>query len=188
MTTTYYSILAGILAVAAVVATLVLPIETPYFNGLLVFIGLGTLLALPTFWLQSHKLISRRRHATPPTHTVSLAYISPRWRCVKANKFFSQLLGYSAHELSKMDFQRLIHPGDLKYDLPNLQKMLQGQQAHYQTVQRYLDKNGDIVTLQVAVTLTRDKKGKPLYFAAQFQKPHAVPALHYVETVYSTLA
>ena len=103
-----------------------------------------------------------------------------KWRCVKVNKLCCELFGYSARELLKMDFQRLIHPDDFKNDLPSIQKIIAGEQAAHQSQQRYLDKNGDLVFLSVTISLVRDKREKATLFCLSISKtPYAYSAAYY---------
>jgi PAS domain S-box-containing protein len=126
----------------------------------------------------------------PEVETISTAYISLKWRCIKVNNLFCELLGYDARELLKMDFQRLIHPDDFKNDLLSIRKISEGLQQTHQSQQRYLDKNGDLVFLSVTLSLKYAKDGKPLYFVCQFQKPHTLTSATnaYDNPVYSTTA
>ena len=198
-----YYILAGIFVVAAVFFMVDSPVQTFQFSLISLplvtthtvaawLLGSGAIIALYGLGLHANKASFQDPKSlsaeAASQAAISMAYISPKWRCVKANKLFCQLLGYSAQELAKMDFQRLIHADDLKNDLPGIQKMLLGQQHTHQSQQRYLDKNGDLLALAVTISLARDKAGKPLYFVCQFQQPHALPVLNYAKTVYSTIA
>jgi diguanylate cyclase len=102
-----------------------------------------------------------------------MALISPKWRCMKVNKSLCNLLGYDASELMSMDFQRIIHPDDFNKDLPHLKKILDGQLHTHHSMQRYLDKNGDLKSLNVYVSAQRDKQGIPRLLISQFRAIHA---------------
>jgi len=157
MKETTYSILAGILLIVAAFFTLILP---------------------PTLLHRTKPAVvgknKQKLGAVPQSQTIGMAYISLRWRCVKVNKLFCHVLGYSARELLKMDFQRLIHPDDFKNDWPSIQKILAGHETTHQSQQRYLDKNGDLIAVSVTMSLCRNKEGKPLYFICQLQIPHTL--------------
>ncbi len=102
--------------------------------------------------------------------TVSTAYVSFQWRFLKVNRLLCELLDFHAHELVKMDFQRLIHPDDFNKNLSAIQNMLSNQLTTHRTKLRYLDKNGDLLMLDVTIQLAYDKVGKPVYFIFEFQK------------------
>jgi PAS domain S-box-containing protein len=202
--TTYY-ILAGILFIVVAFLRIMQPESLLHFNlfsSLFVIsspLTLGlfclgvALLVVGFFYRLQHVAVDKNKNKIfdePQSETISTAYISLKWRCVKVNKLFCQLLGYGARELLKMDFQRLIHPDDFKNDLLSIQKILDGQQTTHQSQQRYLDKNGDLIALSVTISLMRNKEGKPLYFICQFQKPHTLMPLPESSgsVVYSTTA
>jgi PAS domain S-box-containing protein len=202
MKATSYYILAGILLIVAAFLRVILPASlyhfknlslspSALFNGLFgivvlcVVIGFFSSAKKPTRAKSKHQIFDN-----PQSETISMAYISLKWRCIKVNKLCCELLGYSARELLKMDFQRLIHPDDFKNDLLSIQKIIAGEQTTHQSQQRYLDKNGDLVFLSVTISLARDKERKPLYFICQFQKPHTLIPLDTItdKTAYSTTA
>ena len=119
-------------------------------------------------WLTSRNT-DRTRREFFDFATDGMAFISPKWRCMKVNKSLCDLLGYDARELMSMDFQRIIHPDDFNKDLPHLKKILEGHTQSYHSTQRYLDKNGDLMPLNVYVSAQRDKQGMPRHFISQFK-------------------
>jgi PAS domain S-box-containing protein len=204
-----YYILAGILLISLVFIKSVLPLQSLHFTFFSLPVMISPLFTSGVVWLvmsvviisvsmhvatqffSASKTTSKKIFDEPPVETISTAYISLKWRCIKVNKMCCELLGYDARQLLKMDFQRLIHPDDFKNDLPSIRKISDGQQQTHQSQQRYLDKNGDLVFLSVTLSLKRAKDGKPLYFVCQFQKPHTLnsAASHsYDHPVYSTPA
>jgi PAS domain S-box-containing protein len=203
-----YYILAGIMLIGLVFIKSVLPVQSlhftlfslpvmisPVFTSGVVWLGMIMLIIIvsvhfTTRFFSASKKTPPKIFDEPQVETISTAYISLKWRCLKVNKMFCELLGYDARELLKMDFQRLIHPDDFKNDLLSIRKISEGQQQTHQSQQRFLDKNGDLVFLSVTLSLKRAKDGKPLYFVCQFQKPHTLMSAtnSYDHPVHSTIA
>jgi PAS domain S-box-containing protein len=192
---TLYYILAGIALVSA--AFFLLKLSSHFYVVSAGLLGMGIVIFLfgtighlynLDVWPSTTETFSLQ-HSLKKT-TESTAYVSLKWRFIKVNVLFSKLLGFEIHELNNMDVQRFIHPDDFKNNFSNIQKLLAGQLTSYQSLQRYLDKNGDPLVLDVNVTLARDSTGKPLYFIFAFQKYFVQPfaSTKTANTVYSTFA
>ncbi|MHB1278062.1 MAG: PAS domain S-box protein [Bacteroidia bacterium] len=89
-----------------------------------------------------------------------------RWQSV--NKGLCEMLGYTEDELLELTFVDITHPDDLGWDMENREKMLRGEQDHYQAEKRYLHKKGFIVWVSVNVAVIR-AGAKPVYFVVQIE-------------------
>ncbi len=85
-------------------------------------------------------------------------------RFLRINQKFCDIVGYSKEEMLERTFQDITHPDDLDIDLENAQRLLDGQLESYSTEKRYLRKNGEIVWVNITVSLVRDNTGSPSYF------------------------
>ena len=86
-----------------------------------------------------------------------------------ANESLTRLLGYSEPQLLTMTFQEITHPEDLEADLALRDQLVAGEIDSYTMEKRYITASGDVVWVQLSVTLTRDADQQPLYFIAQIQ-------------------
>src|SRR6185503_5436624 len=67
------------------------------------------------------------------------------------------------------NFQAITHPDDLETDLGYAKQLLAGEIPTYHMEKRYIHKRGDIVWIQLDVSLVHDSEGRPVYFIAQIQ-------------------
>jgi PAS domain S-box-containing protein len=98
---------------------------------------------------------------------IGMAIVSLRGEWLRINNSISEILGYKSSELIKLSFQDITHPDDLNKDLNLLNEALRGKQESYQMEKRYLHKNGHIVWAILAVSVVKDRFGKPLHFISQ---------------------
>jgi len=88
---------------------------------------------------------------------------------IKTNKTFQKILGYSSEELAAINWQELTYPDDLARDQANLQLMISGKYQSIRWEKRYINKNGEIVWVDISSVLQRDSDGNPLYFITSIQ-------------------
>ncbi len=98
---------------------------------------------------------------------MALVALDGKW--LKVNASICQIVGYSEEELLALTFQDITHKDDLNDDLCYVQQMLSGEIENYQMEKRYLHKQGQIVWVQLTVSLVKDNAGKPLFFISQIQ-------------------
>ncbi|WP_200163405.1 PAS domain S-box protein [Cerasicoccus arenae] len=97
---------------------------------------------------------------------IGKALVSVEGKWMQVNKKICELLGYTEEELLKMDFQQITHPDDLDSDLQLLKQTLVGEIDEYSIEKRYFRKDGNIVFVQLSVSLIR-KENKPKFFISQ---------------------
>ena len=83
---------------------------------------------------------------------------------LRINQKFCDIVGYSQEEMLERSFQDITHPDDLDMDDEYAQRMLDDQLESYSTEKRYIHKNGEIVWVNVTVSLVRGETGSPSYF------------------------
>ena len=100
---------------------------------------------------------------------IGMALISSQGDYLRVNKCFCQLTGYSASELSALNFRDLTHPDDLDATLKATQQLFSGEVAAVELEKRYLHRDGHPVMTSINVSLVRDENQAPAYLIAQVQ-------------------
>ena len=95
---------------------------------------------------------------------VGMAHIGPDGRWLRANDMLCAMIGYARDELLRMTFQDITHPDDLATDLASAHRLLAGEIATYALEKRYFRKDGQIVWVNLTVSLVRKADGSPDYF------------------------
>jgi PAS domain S-box-containing protein len=75
---------------------------------------------------------------------------------VRANPAFCALLGYSKAELRGMSYQQLIHPDDRAEGAERFAALQRGELSESQALTRVLRKDGEVVWLELHVTILRE--------------------------------
>ena len=114
--------------------------------------------------------LSEERFASAFDHApIGVALVSLSGRFLKANRALCEIVGYTAEELSRRDFQDLTHSEDLDADLAHVRNLIEGRATSYHMEKRYYHKDGHIVWVNLHVSLARNREGKPLHFISQIQ-------------------
>jgi len=100
---------------------------------------------------------------------IGKALVSPDGHWLRVNQALCRIVGYSAEELLRIDFQSITHPDDLAQDLHFVSEMLDGKQTYYEVEKRYIHKSGHTIWMLLSVSLIRDEHQQPLYFISQMQ-------------------
>lgn len=83
---------------------------------------------------------------------------------LEVNQKLCDIVGYSRKELLATDVQLITHPDDLNTDLDLVNQVLNDEIKTYSLDKRYFRKSGDIVWINLSVSLVRDNEEQPLYF------------------------
>lgn len=83
---------------------------------------------------------------------------------ITSNSRLEQILGYSTGELENVSINDISSPDDLSFDREQIKKIAVGEIPFYHMNNRYYKKNGEIVWVNVTVTMIRDNNENPLYF------------------------
>ncbi|MBT9591412.1 MAG: PAS domain S-box protein [Thiobacillus sp.] len=102
--------------------------------------------------------------ATFEQAAVGIAMVSPEGHWLRVNQKLCDIVGYAEPELLSKTFQDITHPDDLETDIGYLHQMLAREIEHYAMEKRYCHKNGNIVWINLTVTLVWKPDGKPDYF------------------------
>jgi len=100
---------------------------------------------------------------------IGMALVAPEGRFIRVNRALSEIVGYSAAELTGMTFQIITHPDDLDADLALVERLARGEIPRYHFEKRYVRKDGTIVDAMLSVSLLRGPDGAPRYFISQIE-------------------
>ncbi|MEO7299631.1 MAG: PAS domain S-box protein [Verrucomicrobiota bacterium] len=95
---------------------------------------------------------------------VGMAIAGMDGRFEEVNQKFSDILDYSAEELSALTFLEVTYPTDLPQTEKEMGRLLAGEITDYSLEKRYIRKDGAIVWVFCTVTLLRDEAGVPNRF------------------------
>jgi PAS domain S-box-containing protein len=93
-----------------------------------------------------------------------MAHVATDGRWLRVNGRVCAMTGYARDELLGMTFQDITHPGDLATGLASVDQLLAGEIATYAMEKRYIRKDGEIVWINLTVSLVRKADGTPDYF------------------------
>ncbi|UXY14231.1 PAS domain S-box protein [Chitiniphilus purpureus] len=103
---------------------------------------------------------------------VGIAFVDLDGSWLRVNRKLCELLGYAEERLLGLTFQEITYPDDLETDLAQLQRLLNGQLSHYTTEKRYFRGNGEIIWINLTVSLRRQANGNPLHFISVIEDIH----------------
>jgi len=84
-------------------------------------------------------------------------------RFIEVNPAFSEILGYTEEQLKQLTFRDITAPEDMKKEIPLIEQGRAGEISSYHTEKRYIKSNGEIVWVNLTVSMLRDGEGKLLY-------------------------
>ncbi|MCG2577612.1 ATP-binding protein [Dechloromonas sp. XY25] len=108
--------------------------------------------------------LEERFRATFEQAAVGIAHVAPDGRWLRVNRKLCDIVGYEHDELLATTFQDITYPPDLDADLTSLQQVLAGEIDSYQIEKRYVRKDGELIWINLSVSLVRDEGGLPDYF------------------------
>jgi len=97
---------------------------------------------------------------------VGVAQVAPDGRFLLTNQRYADMVGRTREELLACKFQDITHPDDLNQDLNNVRRLLTGEAPSYATTKRYLRKDGELVWVNLNVSLIAESAGHPRHFLA----------------------
>ena len=113
---------------------------------------------------------SEERFRSAMQHSaIGMALVAPDGRWLDVNQALCLIVGYTRQEMLGQDFQGVIHPDDVNTSLDHDRRMLEREIESYRLEERYLHKDGQLVWVDLSVSLVWDENGQPLYFIAQIQ-------------------
>jgi PAS domain S-box-containing protein len=117
-------------------------------------------------WRMSLEAAEARYRAVFDQVAVGVARVAPGGRFLEINDRFCAICGRGREELMDLTFQDITHPDDLEKDLEEANALLAGERQAYSLEKRYLTRSGDVVWVELTVTLVRTETGQPDYFVS----------------------
>jgi PAS domain S-box-containing protein len=90
---------------------------------------------------------------------VGMAQASIDGKLLLVNQRLCEILGYSRQELIEKKFQEITWPEDLANELELLRQLLAGEIENYCVENRYIRKDGELVWVNLTVSLLREQNG-----------------------------
>ncbi len=81
---------------------------------------------------------------------------------ILSNLALQEIVGYSEDELRRMQFTEFTHPEDADIDWHLFRELVEGRRDYYQMEKRYIHRDGSLIWGSLAVSVVRDKEGRPL--------------------------
>ncbi|MCL5073460.1 MAG: PAS domain S-box protein [Actinobacteria bacterium] len=94
---------------------------------------------------------------------IGMALIDSDYKFIKVNNRLCQMLGYSEEELTTLKFSDITYPEDLKIDQNLAEKVFSGKIPFYTIDKRYINKQKNIIWVNLTSSVIRDRTGKILY-------------------------
>ena len=88
---------------------------------------------------------------------IGIAIISPEKSWLEANDRLLAILGYPWQELKKMTWSDLTYPEDLAADAEQFNRVLAGKIESYMLEKRFIQKNGEVIWISLAVGCVRNQ-------------------------------
>ncbi len=95
---------------------------------------------------------------------VGIAHASLEGNWIDTNIYLTNLLGYTKEEFKRLTISDITHPDDVQNDRKMIQDLLDGKSNNYHIEKRYINKNGNVIWVNIAVVLLKNEYGKALYF------------------------
>lgn len=91
---------------------------------------------------------------------VGIVFADAQCNLLLFNSFFSQLLGYSEHELLRLSFEQFTHPDDFAKEMILFNELLAEKRQDYRMEKRYITKQGQQKWIDLSVTAIRNLENK----------------------------
>jgi len=133
----------------------------------------------------------KRFRATFDQAAVGVAHVGVDGGWLRVNDRLCEIVGYPREELLGLTFQDITHPDDLEADLGFHRSLLAGEIGTYSMEKRYFRKEGQIVWINLTVSLVHGDSGEPAYLIAVVedisQRKRAEEALRISEARFRTV-
>lgn len=107
-----------------------------------------------------------RFRATFEQAAVGVAHRAPDGSFLRINRKFCDIVGYTRAEMLSRTLRDITYPDDLDADLEQTERLLRGEADTYAMEKRYVRKDGDVVWVNLTVSLVREKSGEPRWFVS----------------------
>ena len=94
---------------------------------------------------------------------LGVSIIDLGYRFIRVNARLCQMLGYTELEMIGLKMADLFHPEEADDHLRQIQQVVDGELAYYQSEKRLLTKGNDTIWARVTGTVIRDENRRPVY-------------------------
>ncbi len=100
---------------------------------------------------------------------IGMAIVSIDQEILQVNAKLTEMLGFEAEQLISRNLEEIAHPDEIGQAPLKALRILDDDTTILSGERRFLHRDGKWVWTRTTSSLTRDSKGKPLYFVSQFQ-------------------
>ena len=115
----------------------------------------------------------QRFRATFEQAAVGIAHVDLQGQFLRINHKFCDLLDYTVEEMLAQSFQDITFSDDLDADVTHIRQLLSGEISMYSVEKRYIARSGEMIWINLTVSLRRRSSGEPKYFIAVVQDINA---------------
>lgn len=94
---------------------------------------------------------------------VGITHVAPDGRLLRANQKFYDIVGYTPAELAVTSFEKITYPPDLDKEMVYITRMLAREIDTYTVEKRYIKKNGQLVWVNLTVSIVWDENDRVKY-------------------------
>lgn len=95
---------------------------------------------------------------------VGIAHVDINGKFIKANNKLCEILSYPRDKLLALDFQSITYAEDLEKDLHEVNQLIAGEKEYYSLEKRYLRADGEIIWVNLTVSIVRNSDRKTSHF------------------------
>ncbi|MFL5480997.1 MAG: PAS domain S-box protein [Gemmatimonadaceae bacterium] len=104
--------------------------------------------------------------ATFEQAAVGIAHLTLDEDWISVNQRFCEITGYSREEILRLNVEDLTHPGDVERSLEFIRRIRSGELPEYRIEKRYIRKDGEVIWVNLTVSIVRSARQEPLYLVA----------------------
>ena len=104
--------------------------------------------------------------ATFEQAAVGIAHLTLDEDWISVNQRFCEITGYSREEILKLNVEDLTHPEDVERSLDFIRRIRAGELPEYRIEKRYIRKSGEVIWVNLTVSIVRSAAREPLYLVA----------------------
>jgi len=104
--------------------------------------------------------------ATFEQAAVGIAHLTLDEDWISVNQRFCQITGYTREELLNLNVEDLTHPEDVERSLDFIRRISAGELPEYRIEKRYIRKSGEVIWVNLTVSIVRSAAKEPLYLVA----------------------
>jgi PAS domain S-box-containing protein len=106
----------------------------------------------------------RQFKSTFENAAIGIAHVALDGRILQPNSRFCEIAGYSCEDVLGKTCEEITFADDWEAERVQIQRLLEGEVAHYSTEKRYLRRDGRPVWVNLTRSIQRDDASKPEYF------------------------